>query len=137
VPSNYGDGNAAVSVGSTDETLAQGAAAFAIDSSGHQTLDPSQASYFAVQIFQQLSPHEIDVFEIDVVPSRWAKGDVVIDGSNAGTLLGRIDTDDNGVIVDSFVLARATGGTLHLDAAGLDPREPVAGSFDSIALVAD
>ena len=136
-PPDFGDGvvrlvldsSSAAAASATSVTLAQGAAAFAVDASGSQTIDPALASYFAIQTYQYTSPTRVELFELRVLPGAWATGDLVLDGTNATGLYGAIVFDANGNASSSRIIARTTGGVIHLEAAGRNPREPVIATF--------
>jgi len=137
VPPNFGDGAVTLVLDSHDAaaadasrvTLAQGAAAFAVDEQGAQTIDPAHASYFSIQTYQYTSPSRVELFELRVLPSAWAAGDVLLDGTTAVGFYGAIDFDANGNAKSARILARTTDGVLHLDAAGENPRDPVTATF--------
>ena len=137
IPPDFGDGvvqlvldsHDAASAAATHVTLAQGAAAFAVDANGSQTIDPSLAAYFSIQMYQYTSPTRVELFEVRVPPSEWGAGDVILDGTEAFGIYGAIEFDANGNATSSRILARTTDGVVHLTAAGKNPREPVAATF--------
>lgn len=135
-PPNVGDGVVDLEIDGEGRTLAQGAAAYAVDGNGSQTLDPAQASYFAVQVFQNVSPELIEVFEVRVLPDAWVPGEVVLDGVTAVAYLGEITHDANGTVTDARIVAESRGGTITLEEAGDEPAEPVAGTLTDLQLVA-
>lgn len=134
VPPDIGDGVVQLTLGGEAHTLAQGAAAFAVDANGQATSDPAQASYFAVQIYQYLSPKQMEIFEFRVLPDAWAPGDVPVDGVEAVGLYAVVDFDANGNATAVTFRAQTVDGTLHVDAAGQQPRDPVAVAFDALRL---
>lgn len=133
-PPNWGDAVVRVTFDGDERVLAQGAAAFAIDGEGSQTLDPAEASYFALQAYQEVSPSVVEVFEIRVLPASWAPGIVEIDGASAVALLGEVEYDGNGSVVEARIVAESRSGRLRLDAAGDEPREAVLGSVMDLRL---
>ena len=127
MPPDYGNGAVTIDFGGRTRDVAQGSAAFAVDATGAPTTDPSQASYFAVQLYQDVAPQSIEVFEVRALPDVWKPGDLALDGINAVALYGRVALQgSNGV---STLIAVSTGGTLHLDAAGENPGEAVRGTI--------
>lgn len=133
-PPNYGDGVVELRFDGDERTLAQGAAAFAIDANGSQTIDPATASYFAVQVYQDVSETNLEVFEVRVLPDQWAAGEVEIDGDGAVGFLGEVLYDANRIVIEARVIAETRAGTLVLEQAGNDPREPVRGSLRDVLL---
>lgn len=133
-PPNYGDGVVELRFAGDERTLAQGAAAFAIDANGSQTIDPASASYFAVQVYQDVSETKLEVFEVRVLPDTWAVGEVQIDGDGAVGFLGEVLYDANRIVLEARVIAETRAGTLVLEQAGNDPREPVRGSLRDVVL---
>lgn len=131
-PPNTGDGAVTVTLGGDERVLAQSAAAFAVDGQGNQTLDPAEAIYFAVQVFQYVSETELEIFEIRVLPDDWAAGaQLPFDGDRVIGFVGRVTFDANGNATDATVTAASTGGELLLGDAGRNPAEPVTGSFSA------
>ena len=129
-PPNSGDGSVTVTLRGEERVLAQSAAAFAVDGEGNQTLDPANAIYFAVQIFQYVSETTLEIFEVRVLPDDWADGAVLaVDGETVVAFFGSVTFDANGNATDATVTAASNDGELLLDAAGRNPREPVTGSF--------
>jgi len=136
-PPNWGDAVVRVTLDGDERVLAQGAAAFAIDAEGNQTLDPLDASYFALQAYQEISPTTVEVFEIRVLPAAWFPGEVPVDGASAVALLGEVHYDGNGSVTDARILAESRSGTLRLDAAGTEPRQAVLATVMSLRLSSD
>lgn len=129
-PPNTGDGAVTVTLRDDERVLAQSAAAFAVDDQGNQTLDPANAIYFAVQVFQYVSESKLEIFEVRVLPDDWADGAVLaVDGESVVAFFGAVTFDANGNAVDATITAASTDGELVLEAAGRNPRDPVAGSF--------
>ena len=130
VPSNTGDGAVTVTLDGRERVLAQSAAAFAIDGAGNQTLDPSTATYFAVQVVQYVSETTLEVFEVRVLPDEWVADAVLpFDGDTVVGFFGTVTFDANGTAIGAEVDATSTDGELLLGAAGRDPRAPVSGTL--------
>lgn len=130
VPSNVGDGAVTVTLGGDERVLAQSAAAYAVDGAGNQTLDPANAVYFAVQIFQYVSETKLEIFEVRVLPASWTGGATIpVDGVDTVAFFGTVSFDGNGNAVDATIQASSDDGELTLTEAGRDPRAPVSGSF--------
>ena len=127
VPPDYGDGAVAIDFGGESRDVAEGAAAFAVDANGEQTTDPTQAAYFAVQLYQDVAPSAVEVFEVRALPAVWRPGDIELDGINAVAIYARVALQgSNGV---STVIAVSTDGALHLDAAGEHVGDAVSGTI--------
>lgn len=130
VPSNVGDGAVTVTLGGEERVLAQSAAAYAVDGAGNQTLDPANAVYFAVQVFQYVSETTLEIFEVRVLPDSWVDGATLpVDGVDTVAFFGAVTFDGNGNAVDATIRASSDDGELTLAEAGRDPRAPVSGSF--------
>jgi hypothetical protein len=137
-PPNTGDGAVVVTLDGRERILAQSAAAFAVDGAGNQTLDPEQASFFAVQVLQYVSEQELEVFEVRVLPADWVAGtEIPFDGVTAVGFYGKVEFDANGNAVDARVKASTTGGSLLLGDAGRDPRAAVTGALVDLRLAAE
>lgn len=129
-PPNTGDGAVTVTLRDDDRVLAQSAAAFAVDGQGSQTLDPANAIYFAVQVFQYVSETTLEIFEVRVLPDDWVDGAVLaVDGETVIAFFGAVTFDANGNATDAKITAASSDGELVLEAAGRNPRDPVTGSF--------
>ena len=129
-PPNSGDGTVTVALGGDERVLAQSAAAFAVDGTGNQTLDPATATYFAVQVFQYVSETTLELFEVRVLPAAWVDGATIpVDGVDTVAFFGTVTFDGNGNAVDATVKASSDDGELTVAEAGRDPRAPVSGSF--------
>jgi hypothetical protein len=129
-PPNSGDGEVTVTLRDEERVLAQSAAAFAVDGQGSQTLDPANAIYFAVQIFQFVTETELEIFEVRVLPEDWTDGAVLpVDGETVVAFFGSVTFDANGNATDARITAASNDGELVLESAGRNPRESVTGSF--------
>lgn len=138
VPSNTGDGAITIALDGEERVLAQGAAAYAVDGEGNQTLDPSAASYFAVQVFQYVAEDLLEIFELRVLPDDWAAGgEIPLDGARGVAFFGTISFDGNGNAEDALVEAHATHGSLVLGDAGRNPRETVTGALSGVRLAGE
>ncbi len=133
-PPNYGDGVIELRFAGDERTLAQGAASFAIDAEGSQTLDPANAAYFAIQVYQDVSESKLELFELRVLPAEWLTGEVQIDGDGAVGFLGEVLYDANRQVLEARIVAETRAGVLVLDQAGNDPREAVRGSLRDVLL---
>lgn len=136
-PRNTGDGAITVVLDGEERVLAQGAAAYAVDGDGNQVLDPSAASYFAVQVFQYIAEDFLEIFEVRVLPDDWQPGvEIPFDGERGVAFFGTIRFDANGN-ADALVEATATHGALILADAGRSPRESVTGSLSAVRLAGE
>ena len=139
-PSNTGDGAITVTLDGHERVLAQGAAGYAVDASGNQTLDPSAASYFAVQVVQYIAEDELEIFELRVLPDDWLPDvEIPFDGDRGIAFFGTIRFDGNGNPLPdgARIEASATHGTLTLSAAGRNPRDPVIGTLSGVRLAGE
>ena len=137
-PTNTGDGAITVVLDGSERVLAQGAAGYAVDGNGSQTLDPSLASYFAVQVFQWISETELEIFELRVLPDAWVSGaDIAFDDVDGVGFFGSVFFDGNGNAVDAKIRANVTHGSVHLEDAGRDPRAPVSGWLTDVRIASE
>ena len=135
-PPNFGSGVVHLSIDGQERTLAQGTSAIAIDIEGRPNSDPEQADFFAVQIFQYLSPTEAEVFELRVRPDLWVdETEVAINTADGDALFGSVSFDRNGAQLGGELLLTAVRGTLTLEAAGQFPGEDVRGFFSDLELI--
>lgn len=134
-PENYGRGSVTIKTAEQDHILAQASTSFPVDAEGRMTLDPEEAVYFAIQIFQFTSPITMKVLELRIIPSLWLPNseiDLTTPGNTA--LFGLITFDQGGRVESVETLLAVTEGTLQLTEAGQPFTAPVSGFFTDLQM---